>query len=140
MTAQYYQLDEKFNQQTYEQYGKGLALNDLYIRRGASGSLVFNQDQQISGIFFAVASHSDPKPGEKTLVQLLRLPVDESTTATVKDNCVPYDLIFGNRNTTHYYTQFAKQHHTHLYEQIQQSNDQLIKFIDRENVSCSMVS
>ncbi|BFO94675.1 hypothetical protein MPTA7396_6240 [Mycoplasmoides pneumoniae] len=31
---------------------------------------------------------------------------------------IAYDLIFGNRNTTKHYAQFAKQHHTHLYKQI----------------------
>lgn len=47
-------------------------------------------------------------------------------------NTVAYDLIFGNKDTKKYYAQFAKQHKTHLFEQIKQSNDQQFTFVKNQ--------
>ena len=47
-------------------------------------------------------------------------------------NSITYDIIFGNKDTKKYYAQFAKQHKTHLFEQIKQSNDQQFTFVKNQ--------
>ncbi|AMF84722.1 hypothetical protein BIX54_03345 [Mycoplasmoides pneumoniae] len=94
---------------------------------GASGALVLNDKHQITGIYFASTSNTTTAWG---VAQLLRWKANGHNNDGT--NTVAYDLIFGNKDTKKYYAQFAKQHKTHLFEQIKQSNDQQFTFVKNQ--------
>ncbi|BFO93216.1 DUF31 family putative serine protease [Mycoplasmoides pneumoniae] len=118
-------LYHEFLGKKYQIYGKSIVISDLNLSSGSSGSLLLNDRKQIVGIYFGVDGPKD----ELGFSQLLRW---QAKNNDEEKDSVAYDLIFGNKNTTKYYAQFAKEHKTHLYEQIDRSNDQQFTFVKNQ--------
>lgn len=122
-----FRFEQTFQSRNYQQYGKGFVLDNAGFTSGASGALVLNDKHQITGIYFASTSNTTTAWG---VAQLLRWKANGHNNDGT--NTVAYDLIFGNKDTKKYYAQFAKQHKTHLFEQIKQSNDQQFTFVKNQ--------
>ncbi|AAB95898.1 DUF31 family protein [Mycoplasmoides pneumoniae] len=114
-----------YHEKQYQHHGYGLLLEDTDFPGGSSGSPLFNQNKQINSIYFAAL------PSKSYGVsQILRATQN-------KDKSKNYDLIFGDSNTKKYYAQFAKEHKTHLYHQILQSNDEQFRFVENDQTVTS---
>ncbi|ALA30751.1 DUF31 family protein [Mycoplasmoides pneumoniae] len=125
-----FQLSQTFQNQYYQQYGKGLVLTNAGFEVGASGSLVLNDKKQIAGIYFGT-TYSDVDAWG--VAQLLRWKAMGNQTG--ENSAVAYDLIFGNKDTTKYYAQFAKKNSTHFYKQIEQAKDQSLKYVQSDKTT-----
>ncbi len=136
----------QYHNREYQQYGKGLALANTNFSGGSSGTLVLNQQKQISGVYFGVlefgGTNGTNRESSIGVGQILRVKDDAQlqqhshnnllSQLGSSHNSITYDIIFGNKDTKNYYAQFAKKHQTHLYSQISSSNQQELKYVDND--------